>query len=112
VFEAEEPDPVLETDPVERLESAILSEDADDEAQAQLEVAQSLLEDSWDESPPSGAKAGVRLGADLGIVSVGEARRVGERAGQLPLVLGDGEGATSTLVLTIQLDPLLTEGDD
>jgi hypothetical protein len=46
----------------------------------------------------------VRIGLDLSIVSVGEATREGNRAVRLPLVLGDAEGGTSTLVLTIQLD--------
>jgi signal recognition particle receptor subunit beta len=110
VFVAEEPDPVLETDPVEQLESAILSEGAGDgEADAQLEAAQSLLEDSW-QGAPAAARPGARLAADLAIVSVGQAQAVGERAVRLPLVLGDGDGATSTLMLTIQLDPLL-DGD-
>jgi hypothetical protein len=113
VFEAEEPDPVLEVDPVDRLESAILSEhDADEEADAQLEAAQSLLEDSWRGDPSAVAHSGVRLSADLTIVSVGEARRVGERAVRLPLVLGDRDGATSTLMLTIQLDALVDGNED
>lgn len=111
VFAAEEPDPVLDVDPALRLESAILSEETSDhEADAQLEVAQSLLEDSWHEAAPTAA--GVRLSADLTVVSVGEARRVNERAVRVPLLLGDGDGATSTLVLTIQLDALVDGNDD
>jgi signal recognition particle receptor subunit beta len=110
VFEAEEPDPVLDVDPVEQLESAILSEGEDDgDADAQLHSARSLLEDSWSQSAPPAAATGVRLSGDLTIVSVGQAQRVGERAVSLPLVLADGEGATSTLMLTIQLDAL-TDG--
>jgi hypothetical protein len=49
------------------------------------------------------------MGPDLSIVSVGQATRSGERAVRIPLVLGDGDGDTSTLVLTIQLDSLLDE---
>jgi len=54
---------------------------------------------------------GVRLGADLSIVSVGEAVRSGDREVVLPLVLGDGSGQTSTLVLTLRLDALVEPGD-
>lgn len=57
------------------------------------------------------AGRGVRLGPDLIIVSVGEARRSGERSVQVPLVLGDAEGSTSTLLLTLQLDPLVASED-
>ena len=49
------------------------------------------------------------MGPDLSIVSVGQATRSGERSVRVPLVLGDGDGNTSTLVLTIQLDPLMDE---
>jgi hypothetical protein len=52
---------------------------------------------------------GARLGRNLTIVSVGEASRAGERSVRLPLVVGDGEGGTSTLVLTLQLDALMEE---
>lgn len=58
--------------------------------------------------PPSG----FALGADLRIVSVGSAARAGERAVRIPLVLGDASGATASLALTIQLDPLLDGGDE
>lgn len=97
----------------ERMEDAILRETDDPERSAIDDTAaqaESLLTTSWDplarelEQP-----AGVRVGADLSIVSVGDAKRSGERAVRVPLVLGDGEGNTSTVVLTIQLDPLLDE---
>jgi hypothetical protein len=45
-------------------------------------------------------------------VSVGEASRADERSVRVPLVVGDAEGETSTLVLTVRLDPLLDEGPD
>ena len=51
----------------------------------------------------------MHLGSDLSIVSVGEASLAGDRSVRVPIVLGDGEGQTSTLVLTIQLDPLIDE---
>ena len=49
------------------------------------------------------------MGADLSIVSVGEAARTGDRAVRIPLVLGDAEGNTSTVALSIQLEPLMDE---
>jgi len=89
------------------MEQAILDEeDKPDAADAAREAA-TLLDHSWPAEMNPGREA--RLGADLSIVSVGEARRAGERSVQVPLVLGDGDGGTSTLVLTIQLDALLDE---
>jgi len=99
--------------PAERMEAAILEEAEDPERGAVNEAArraESLLDTSWDpiasdlEQP-----VGVRMGADLSIVSVGKATRSGERAVRVPLVLGDADGNTSTLLLTIQLDPLMDE---
>ncbi len=54
----------------------------------------------------------MRLGPDVTIVSVGEASRAGERSVRVPLVLGDREGGTSTLVLTIALDALVEADRD
>lgn len=51
------------------------------------------------------------LGADLRIVSVGTAARAGERSVRIPLVLGDATGATASIALTVQLDPLLDSGE-
>jgi len=97
----------------ERMEAAILRE-ADDSGQAEIDAladrAESLLDPTWDrvtaeiQSPHA-----VRLGSDLSVVSVGEAVRAGDRAVRVPLVLGDGEGNTSTLILTVQLDPVVDE---
>ena len=53
------------------------------------------------------AYAGARFGADLRVVSVGNATREGERAVRVPLVLGNDDGETLTVALTVQLDPLL-----
>jgi signal recognition particle receptor subunit beta len=99
--------------PSTRLEEAILAEaDGADggEALASAEAARSLLEQPWHEPGDVPAPAlGVRLSTDLSIVSVGEATRVDDRSVRIPLVLGDGDGGTGTLVLTIRLDPLLEE---
>ena len=64
----------------------------------------STYEDLSSENKPS---TGLRLGADLRIVSVGTASRQGERGVRIPLVLGDAAGATASIALTIALDPLL-----
>jgi len=114
-FESEEPDPVLELDatPVERLESAILTEGEDaDLADAQVRDAESLLETPWHDGGDDLSRFGARLTGDLSIVSVGEATRVDDRAVRVPVVLGDGDGETSTLVLTIRLDPLVDGTSD
>jgi len=99
--------------PSQRMEDAILREHEHPDTGAIEEAAnraQSLLDTSWPQvAGEIERSAGIRVGPDLSIVSVGEATRSGERAVRVPLVLGDGEGNTSTLVLTIQLDPLTDE---
>jgi hypothetical protein len=103
----------LESPPSDRMEQAILHE-AEHPERASIEEAahqaEALLHPSWEQvAGDIEQSAGIRLGADLSIASVGEATRSGERGVRVPLVLGDGEGNTSTLVLTIQLDPLMDE---
>jgi hypothetical protein len=72
--------------------------------------AESLLDTSWERVTGEIEKPeGVRIGADLSIVSVGTASRSGERALRVPLVLGDADGNTAKVALTIQLDPLMDE---
>ena len=100
----------------QRMEEAILAEPMHAESaeiEADAFAARSLLEqhplDGIDERVPA---AGARIGRDLCIVSVGEASRADERSVRVPLVVGDAEGETSTLVLTVRLDPLLDEGPD
>jgi signal recognition particle receptor subunit beta len=100
----------------ERMEAAILAEPTHVESadiEADAFAARSLLEqhsphDIDEMAPPAGA----RIGRDLCIVSVGEATRADERSVRVPLVVGDAEGETSTLLLTVRLDPLLDEGPD
>jgi hypothetical protein len=100
----------------QRMEEAILAEPMHAESaeiEADAFAARSLLEqhplDGIDEMVPT---AGARIDRDLCIVSVGEASRADERSVRVPLVVGDAEGETSTLVLTVRLDPLLDEGPD
>lgn len=108
------PAPEAAPSPTQRMEEALLAEGLEDDAAGLDQLtggAADLLEESF---PPLAAgidrPGGVRLGPDVSILSVGEARRAGERAVRIPLVLGDASGDTSTLVLTVQLDPLL-EGE-
>jgi len=97
----------------ERMQDAILQEAEHPERSAIDEAAtraETLLDTSWEQvAGEIERSAGIRVGPDLSIVSVGQATRSGERAVRVPLVLGDGDGNTSTLVLTIQLDPLMDE---
>jgi signal recognition particle receptor subunit beta len=114
------PPPPAQTSPPpsasERMEEAILAEPMHAESadiEADAFAARSLLDrhplDGIDElAPPAGA----RIGRDLCIVSVGEASRADERSVRVPLVVGDAEGETSTLVLTVRLDPMLDEDPD
>jgi hypothetical protein len=95
------------------MKSAILAEGDDAElADSQARDAQSLLEQPWHHAGDDVAQDGARISAELSIVSVGEATRVDDRSLRVPLVLGDGEGETSTLVLTIRLDPLVDGASD
>jgi signal recognition particle receptor subunit beta len=98
------------------MEEAILSEaesglEADAVAQAAFE-AESALHKPWSELESEAKdQAGLRLGPDLRIVSVGTALAVDDRAVRVPLVLGNDDGETVSFALTVQLDPLL-DGED
>ncbi len=95
----------------DRMEDAILRE-ADDPAAASLaHDAEDLLETpAWEQVAGEIERpTGVRLGPDTSIVSVGQASREGARKVRVPLVLGDASGQTTTVALTIELDPLLDE---
>jgi signal recognition particle receptor subunit beta len=111
-----DPEPPTRIEPMstaERMEAAILEEAenpdfADIDSAAQR--AESLLDTSWAQVTSEIEKSdGVRIGTDLSIVAVGEASRSGERAVRVPLVLGDADGNTARVALTIQLDPLMDE---
>jgi len=104
------PAPPAAPTPAERMERAMLTEAAHPEAAAVSEVARGAeaLAPAWQSvSGEIERPSGVRIGADLTIVSVGEAVRSGDREVVVPLVLGDGGGQTSTLLLTIRLDALI-----
>jgi len=92
------------------MEKAILAEGecVNEEIAETTFEAQTLLDCSWDQIDERMKSAGeARIGADLRIVSVGTARRTGDRVVRVPLVLGNADGESVTLALTIQLDPIL-----
>ena len=96
------------------MESAILEEPSHPEApalDAATRQAETLLDTpSWSQVTGEIERpAGARLGPDLSIVSVGEASRADDRSVRVPLVLGDAEGGTTSLVLTLRLDVLVDE---
>ena len=106
--------PAVELTPESRMEDAILEEEEHPEANALDDlatVAQTALDTPWDElEAEREPSANAQLDAEFSIASVGEARRSGERSVRVPLVVSDKSGRTSSLVLTIRLDPLL-DGD-
>ena len=107
--------PTPEPPPIELLESAIIAEgdELDEEADLATSAAQQVLDRSYHAVSGELKDAeGARIGADFEIVSVGAADRVGQRAVRIPLVLGNPEGETVTLALTVQLDPLLDGGEE
>lgn len=113
--------PVLEvspaahaTDPRLAMEEAILAEAEHPErleAQEQSGAAEAMLdEQTWHHGAEElDVPGGARIGRDLSIVSVGEAYRGDPHSVRVPIVLGDSEGGTSTLVLTVRLDPLIDD---
>ena len=95
------------------MEVGILEEGNDSDAvaiEATVEQAQAFLDVPWDRVAEELDASQPKSGAlDLSIVSVGEATRAGDRSVRIPLVLGDTEGQTTSVVLTIQIDPLIGE---
>jgi len=108
------PRPAVVPTPQQAMEEAILAE-PDHPDRAAIDRASSAAASMLDDQPwlhaPDGLDAplGARIGRSLTIVSVGEATRADDHSVRVPLVLGDDEGETSTLVLTVRLDPLIDE---
>jgi len=103
--------------PQQVMEEAILREsDHPDQEEIEAEsaaAAAALSDQPWLHEPDAlDAPSGARIGASLAIVSVGEATRADARSVRIPLVLGDDEGGTSSVVLTVRIDPLLGESGD
>lgn len=102
--------------PHEILEAAILAE-ADGEGRDELAKLVVLdpstgTQPDWNAISGNLAKPEGNLGADLRIVSVGQAALDTDGGVQLPLVLGDESGQTRTVVLTLRLDALVGEDSD
>jgi signal recognition particle receptor subunit beta len=100
----------------EILEAAILaeadSEDLDPIADlVELDSATGTQPD-WNAISGNTTKPEGGLGADLRIVSIGQAALDNDGGVQLPLVLGDESGHTRTVVLTLRLDTLIAGGND
>jgi len=106
-------DPAVEVTPETRMEEALLAEEEHPEASALDDLAasaQTALDVNWDElETTSGPVAAAQLDSEFSIASVGEATRSGERSVRIPLVVSDKGGRTSSLVLTVRLDPLLED---
>ncbi|MCG8592320.1 MAG: ADP-ribosylation factor-like protein [Proteobacteria bacterium] len=102
------PEPV----PADLMEEAILAEAAQPvEAQAlnaQAMETQLALDRPWEDLAGEAAKpTSMRLDGDLRIVSVGQPVLDPPRGLRVPVVLGNSDGQTASLAITIQLDPLL-----
>jgi mutual gliding-motility protein MglA len=102
--------------PESSMEAAILAEaehpDAD-EIETESRAAAAMLDQPWQHAVDEiGPSRGARIDARFSIVSVGEATRADERSVRIPLIFGDGDGETSTVVLTIRLDPLMDKAPD
>jgi len=100
----------------EILEAAILAEADEDEADVISELVEldpaTGTQPDWEAISENAAKPESGLAADLRIVSVGQAELDADGGVQLPLVLGDEGGQTRTVVLSLRLDALITDGDD
>ena len=112
----EAPAPLAAPLPVATMEEAILAEPDHPDA-GQIEAAafatEAVLDEPWhDTGGVLEETLGARIDETLSIVSVGEAVRADARSIRIPLVLGDADGQTSTVVLTIRLDPLISEAPD
>ncbi|MCH2171223.1 GTPase domain-containing protein [Myxococcota bacterium] len=105
--------PSLPADATRNLEESLIDEPNHPEADSIEETAtaaENLLDTSWERIAHEFETSDTRTLGELSIVSVGEANRASERSVRIPLVLGDPDGRTTSVVLTLQIDPLV--GDD
>ena len=95
------------------MEAAILAEANDPEAgelDSLLSHTQVSLNRSWsDVERDTKASSGIQFTDDLQILSVGTASKSGIRGVSVPIVLGNDDGESVSLALTISLDPILDE---
>ena len=115
--------PEPETQPVadlDLMERAILAEGEEDPSLAEtdftqqaIDSARETLDQPWDSVSEEGDEPSeARVDDDYEIVSVGEASVASRRSVELPIVLGNREGKTVSLKLTLALDPLLDSGEE
>jgi signal recognition particle receptor subunit beta len=100
----------------EILEAAILAEadnqDPDPISELiEMDVATRAQPD-WNATSGTTTKPTGGFGADLRIVSIGQASLESDGGVRLPLVLGDESGQTRTVVLSLKLDALLPGGEN
>jgi signal recognition particle receptor subunit beta len=100
----------------EILEAAILAEadsqDPDPISELiEMDVATRAQPD-WNATSGTATKPTGGFGADLRIVSIGQASLESDGGVRLPLVLGDESGQTRTVVLSLKLDALLPGGEN
>jgi signal recognition particle receptor subunit beta len=100
----------------EILEAAILAEAEDPAADPisqliEMETAAGTQPD-WNAVSGSPTKPDGTLGADLRIVSIGQASLESDGGVRLPLVLGDESGQTQTVVLSLKIDALIPGNDN
>ncbi len=107
----------LELDSQDILEAAILAEGEEQEGFLEMADAEALDSDThptpdWPTAPQDARKPEAPLGANLRIVSVGQASVGADGGVRLPLVLGDDSGQSRSVVLSLRLDALLENGSD
>jgi len=100
----------------EILEAAILAEAEQPAADPiseliEMETASGTQPD-WNAISGSPTKPEGTLGADLRIVSIGQASLESDGGVRLPLVLGDESGQTQTVVLSLKIDALIPGNDN
>lgn len=107
----------LEQGPQDILEAAILAEgEEQDELLAMTDTepldAGPALAPDWPSEPQDARKPEAPLGANLRIVSVGQASVDPDGGVRLPLVLGDESGQSRSVILSLRLDALIGNGSD
>ena len=114
------PSPTDDTMPArsqEILEAAILAEaeepDGDTTGEAiALELSPPSSQPDWGATAGGESEPKEMLSTDLRIVSVGQADLDGEGGLRIPVVLGDAEGQTRSVLLSLRIDALPHDGGD
>lgn len=99
------------------LEAAILAEADEHEGDAldadlALDLSPPSAQPDWQATAAVESEPKEALAANLRIVSVGQADLDGEGGLRLPVVLGDENGQTRSVLLSLRIDPLPDDGGD